>query len=106
MSSAPLTLGLAPALTVEEVVRFGPLTLTPVGESEDDALREVAARFADERGAHPERQALISCPQDLRPLVVTIWPLFVFACVTYGRRREHSPRGVTFPEKLPPPECH
>lgn len=100
MSAAPLTLGLAPALTVEEVVQFGPLTLTPVGVSGDDALREVAARFADERGAHPKQQALVTCPENLRPLVLTIWPLFVFACVTYSRRREHSPRGVTFPENF------
>ena len=99
-SSDTLTLGLAPALTVEEVLRFGPLTLSPVGQSGDDALRAVAARFARERGAHPERQALVTCPENLRPLVLTVWPLFVFACVTYARRREHSPPGVTFPENF------
>jgi hypothetical protein len=99
-SSGVLTLGLAPALTVEEVVQFGPLTLTPVAEFGDGALREVAARFADERGAHPECQALVTCPEALRPLVLTVWPLFVFACVTYARRREHSPRGVAFPESF------
>lgn len=99
-TSDPLTLGLAPALTVEQVLRFGPLTLSPVGSSGDGALREVAARFARERGAHADHQALITCPQDLRPLVLTLWPLFVFACVTYARRQEHSPRGVTFPENF------
>lgn len=100
MLAGPPTVGLAPALTVEEVIRFGPLTLTPVAQSGDEALREVAGHFARERGAHPECQALITCPQDLRPLVLTVWPLFVFACVTHSRHREYSPRGVTFPENF------
>lgn len=95
-----LTLGLAPALTVEEALQFGPLTIAPVGESGDGDLAEVAKRFAQERGAHAECQALITCPEELRPLVPTIWSLFVFACVTRARRREHSPRGVTFPENF------
>ena len=101
--SAPtdhLTLGLAPALTVEETLQFGPLTISPVREVADDALAEVVARFAQERGAHPECQASVTCPGDLRPLVPTIWSLFVFACVSFARRREHSPRGVTFPENF------
>lgn len=96
--SDSLLLGLAPALTVEEELRFGPLTISPVGRSNESRFREVARRFAEERGASRENQALIACSQRLRPLVPTIWSLFVFACVTYSRRQERLHRGVRFPE--------
>lgn len=95
-----LTLGLAPALTVEEAVQFGPLRIVPVSAFKEDALAEVAARFAKERGAHSECQAFITCPSESRPLVQTIWSLFVFACVSYARRRAPSHRGVAFPENF------
>jgi hypothetical protein len=99
-ASSALTVGLAPALTVEEPIRFGPLTLSPVGQDGDGAFREVAARFACERGAHSDHQALVSCPPDLRSLVPTIWPLFVFGCVTYARRRRRAGHGVAFSENF------
>ena len=95
---APLVVGLAPALTVEEPLTFGPLTLTPVHDAADAAVAEVAGHFARERGAHPERQAFVTCPEDLRPLVPTVWSLFVFACVSFARRQERNARGVRFPE--------
>jgi hypothetical protein len=99
--SDTITLGLVPTLNVSSVLNFGPLTLTPVGQSGDDALAEVARRFADKRDADPTRQALVTCSESLRPLVVTIWPLFVFACITFFRRRRHLSHDVpAFPEQF------
>jgi hypothetical protein len=95
-----LTLGLAPALVVEEAMQFGPLAIAPLGGAGDEALAKVAARYASKRGAHPSCQAVVTCPVDLNPLVQTIWSLFVFACVSRARRQAHSARGVAFPENF------
>ena len=90
---SPLTFGPAPTT-------FGPLTLTPVSEAGDAQLARVAARYAKERGAHAAGQAIVTCPEELRPLVPTVWSLFVFACVSFARRELPSRRGVVFPESF------
>lgn len=100
MPSGEVILGLAPALSVADVLEFGPLRLSPIGSCDSVELRAVAAQYATQRGAHPEHQAVVTCSKSLGPMVPTIWSLFVFACVSCGRRREYSGAGTSFPENF------
>jgi hypothetical protein len=93
-------IGLAPALIVEEALRFGPFVLEPIPTTADASIRALAARFAREREASPDQQAVISIDAVPRELVPTLWSLFVFACVSYARRQGMAHRGVPSPESF------
>ena len=94
------TLGLAPALRVEEELKFGPFSLVPVQQVSDGWLREVAQWFATAREADPQFQAVVLCADAALPQIRTFWSLFVFACVSYCRQQNQWQRGVPFPENF------
>lgn len=95
-----ILIGLVPGLSVPNPIRFGPLTLLPIVDSAEDGLQLIARRYANERGANAEHQAVAYCDEGTRTLVPTIWPLFVFACVSRARRRLYQGHGVSHPENF------
>src|SRR5262245_59543322 len=90
----PFLLGLAPALIVDEPIGFGPFTLSPVEQCDNGDLLALAQRFSKERGANRSLQAVITCPELPSELITTIWPLFVFACVSFTRRAVVASRRI------------
>lgn len=93
-------LGLAPALTLEKQMHWGPLRLQPIHEVENQRLALIAERYAKERGAHATGQAFVTCRAGVEPLVPTIWSLFVFSCVSFARASPEGFRTVPFPENF------
>jgi hypothetical protein len=99
MPQDSFVIGLAPALAVEQQLHFGPFELTPVHMHESRELQQLAMRFAEERGAHASNQVVVTCQNDAQPLVTSLWPLFVFACVSHARLHRHR-HGLKFPEQF------
>ena len=61
----------------------------------------VAEQYHTKRGASKDRQAVIYARRGSEPYLHAIWPLFVFACISWSRRFDAgSWRGVPHPEQF------